>query len=47
MVRYARHTLDIDELGEHIKQGKRPAQLAMTWNRRVSYIPASSGRISQ
>ena len=37
-VRYARHTLDIDELGEHIKQGKLPAQLAMTWNGRVSFV---------
>jgi len=38
VVRYARHTLDIDELGEHIKQGKLPTQLAMTWNHRVSFV---------
>jgi recombination associated protein RdgC len=38
VVRYARHTLDIDELGEHIKQGKLPVQLAMTWNSRVSFV---------
>jgi recombination associated protein RdgC len=37
LVRYARHTLDIDEVGEHIKQGKLPVQLAMTWNGRVSF----------
>ena len=37
-VRYARHTLDIDELGAHIKQGKLPAQLAMTWKGRVSFV---------
>ena len=37
-VRYARHTLDIDEVGEHIKQGKLPTQLAMTWNNRVSFV---------
>ncbi len=37
-VRYARHTLDIDEVGEHIKQGKLPTQLAMTWNGRVSFV---------
>ncbi len=36
-VRYARHTLDIDEVGEHIKQGKLPTQLALTWNGRVSF----------
>lgn len=37
-VRYARHTLDIDEVGEHIKQGKLPTRLALTWNSRVSFI---------
>jgi recombination associated protein RdgC len=37
LVRYARHPLEIDEVGEHIKQGKLPVQLAMTWNGRVSF----------
>jgi recombination associated protein RdgC len=37
-VRYARHNLEIDELGEHIRQGKLPTQLAMTWNGRVSFV---------
>ncbi|XVJ68728.1 MAG: recombination-associated protein RdgC [Rhizobacter sp.] len=37
-VRYARHTLDIDEVAEHINQGKLPTQLAMTWNSRVSFV---------
>lgn len=37
-VRYARHTLDIDEVGEHIAQGKLPTSLAMTWNSRVSFV---------
>jgi recombination associated protein RdgC len=37
-VRYARHTLDIDEVAEHIKQGKLPTQLAMTWSGRVSFV---------
>ncbi|MBS0445881.1 MAG: recombination-associated protein RdgC [Proteobacteria bacterium] len=37
-VRYARHTLDIDEVGEHIRQGKLPTQLAMTWSSRVSFV---------
>ncbi|MEO7338913.1 MAG: recombination-associated protein RdgC [Caldimonas sp.] len=37
LVRYARHTLDIDQVGEHIRQGKLPTQLAMTWNSRVSF----------
>ena len=38
LVRYARHTLDIDEVGEHIRQGKLPTQLAMTWDSRVSFV---------
>lgn len=37
-VRYARHTLDIDELAAHIGQGKLPTQLAMTWQGRVSFV---------
>ena len=37
-VRYARHTLEIDEVAEHIKQGKLPTQLAMTWAGRVSFV---------
>ncbi|HMO45853.1 MAG TPA: recombination-associated protein RdgC [Rubrivivax sp.] len=37
-VRYARHTLDIGELAEHIRQGKLPTQLAMTWAGRVSFV---------
>lgn len=37
-VKYARHTLDIDEVGEHIRQGKLPINLAMTWEGRVSFV---------
>jgi recombination associated protein RdgC len=37
-VRYARHALEIDEVGEHIRQGKLPTQLAMTWQGRVSFM---------
>jgi recombination associated protein RdgC len=37
-VRYARHSLEIDELGEHIRQGKQPTQLALTWSGRVSFV---------
>jgi recombination associated protein RdgC len=37
-VRYARHTLDTDEVAEHIAQGKLPTQLALTWNGRVSFV---------
>jgi recombination associated protein RdgC len=37
-VKYARHTLEIDEVAAHIGQGKLPTQLAMTWNSRVSFV---------
>lgn len=37
-VRYARHTLDIDEIAAHIAAGKLPTQLAMTFDNRVSFV---------
>jgi recombination associated protein RdgC len=44
-VRYARHTLDIDEIAQHIAAGKVPTQLAMTWNDRVSFVLGEAGQI--
>lgn len=46
-VRYARHTLDIDEVGEHIKQGKLPTQLGMTWASRVSFVLTEAGTMKK
>lgn len=37
-VRYARHTLEIAEIREHIAAGKHPTRLALTWNGRVSFV---------
>lgn len=37
VVRYTRHNLEIDEVVEHIKQGKLPTRIAMTWDNRVSF----------
>ncbi|WP_082818904.1 recombination-associated protein RdgC [Cupriavidus nantongensis] len=37
-VRYARHPLDVDDIGRHIAAGKRCTKLAMTWNDRVSFV---------
>ncbi|HVE52240.1 MAG TPA: recombination-associated protein RdgC [Ramlibacter sp.] len=45
VVRYARHTLDIDEVAQHITAGKVPTQLAMTWNDRVSFVLTEAGQI--
>ena len=38
VVRYGRHPLDIDEIREHIDQGKLPTKLALTWDDRVSFV---------
>jgi recombination associated protein RdgC len=38
VVRYARHSLELDEIGQHIEEGKLPVQLALTWNERVSFV---------
>lgn len=38
VVRYARHPLDIDEVPEHVREGKLPTRLAMTWQGRVSFV---------
>jgi len=44
-VRYSRHTLEIDEVAQHIAAGKVPTQLAMTWNDRVSFVLNESAQI--
>lgn len=44
-VRYARHTLEIDEVAQHIAEGKVPTQLAMTWNERVSFVLSDAGQL--
>ena len=38
VVRYGRHPLDIDEVQQHIAQGKLPTKLALTWDGRVSFV---------
>lgn len=42
-VRYARHALDGDEVAAHIRAGKRPTQLALTWRARVSFVLGEAG----
>ena len=44
-VRYARHTLEIDEVAQHIAAGKVPTQLALTWNDRVSFVLSDAGQV--
>lgn len=38
VVRYARHTLALEEIARHIEEGKLPTQLALTWEGRVSFV---------
>jgi len=44
-VRYARHTLDIDEVAQHIADGKLPTQLALTWNDRISFVLTETAQV--
>ncbi|MES2188643.1 MAG: recombination-associated protein RdgC [Pseudomonadota bacterium] len=38
VVRYSHHALDIEEVQQHITQGKLPTRLAMTWEGRLSFV---------
>lgn len=38
VVRYSRHALDIEEVQQHISNGKVPTRLALTWEGRVSFV---------
>ena len=44
-VRYVRHALDDDGVAEHVRQGKVPVQLAMTWGGRVSFVLTDTLRV--
>ncbi len=37
-VRYARHTLDPNDINQHIAAGKECTRLALTWNDRISFV---------
>lgn len=37
-VRYVRHALDGEEIGEHIAAGKQATRLALTWADRISFV---------
>lgn len=42
VVRYSHHSLDTDEVSQHIAAGKVPTRLALTWNERVSLVLTES-----
>ena len=47
VVRYARHALDIEEVQQHISNGKLPTRLAMTWEGRVSFMLTETFQIKK
>lgn len=47
VVKYGRHPLDIDEVSQHIKQGKMPTRLALTWNDRISFVLTDSFQLKK
>jgi recombination associated protein RdgC len=46
-VRYTRHTLEIEQVAEHIKEGKLPTQLALTYEGRVSFVLTEAGALKK
>lgn len=38
VVKYGNHSLEIEEICQHIKAGKVPTKLAMTWQGRMSFV---------
>lgn len=46
-VRYSRHSLEIDEVAQHIASGKLPTQLALTWNSRVSFMLNEAAQVKK
>ena len=46
-VRYSRHTLEIDEVAQHIAAGKIPTQLALTWNDRISFVLTETAQVKK
>lgn len=42
VVKYGRHSLDIDEVKQHIAQGKLPRKLALNWQGRVGFTLTES-----
>ncbi len=38
VVRYVKHTLDIDDIKKHVQGGKQCTRLALTFNNRVSFV---------
>ena len=42
VVRFARHVLDVQQMRQHLAQGKRPTRLALDWDGRVQFVLTES-----
>ncbi len=47
LVRYQRHPLDSEEVRNHLKAGKQPTRLALTWKDRVSFVLSERGEVKK
>lgn len=47
VVRYGRHLLDSEEVKAHLRAGKRPSHLGMTWESRVSFVLTDRGTLKR
>jgi recombination associated protein RdgC len=46
-VRYTRHPLDLREVQQHLKAGKHPTRLGLTWSDRVSFVLTDKGQVKR
>ena len=42
MVKYTRHTLSTEEVRKHVREGKLPTQLALSWEGKASFVLTES-----
>lgn len=47
VVKYGHHPLDIEEIQQHIRLGKLPTKLALTWDDRVSFVLTEGLRLKK
>lgn len=47
VVRYGKHPLDVDNVREHITQGKVATKLALTWRDRISFVLTDGAQLKK
>ena len=46
-IRYTRHPLDVREVQQHLKAGKHPTRLGLTWSDRVSFVLTDKSQVKR